>query len=163
MKKIFVDSIQKYQPRRMPNVFSWLLIIILLVVCIWLVCKGMVLKRLPHLSNATPVSAPQSYFYVQPEIPQIIEAEVTMYNPVAGQCDDTPNIMASGKEVYLGTVACPGYLAFGQKVRIDGIVMTCEDRMGLRYRNGNYFDILGFNYEEAMQWGRQNKLVEILR
>ncbi len=37
-------------------------------------------------------------------------------------------IMASGREVYVGAVACPGFLALGTKVKVRDAVYTCEDR-----------------------------------
>ena len=59
-----------------------------------------------------------------------IKAFVTQYsradschNIVKGKC-----LMASGKEVYEGAVACPRTLKLGTKVRIGGKTYTCEDR-----------------------------------
>lgn len=45
------------------------------------------------------------------------------HNVVNGKC-----LMASGKPVYEGAVACPYFLKLGTKVRIHGKVYTCEDR-----------------------------------
>ena len=88
-----------------------------------------------------------------------IYATITAYNPTEAQCDNTPDIMASGARVYEGAIACPRELAFGTQVEIDGIIYTCEDRTAKRY-NGRY-DILMFDYQEAIEWGRQEKEVLI--
>ena len=88
-----------------------------------------------------------------------VYAVITAYNPTEAQCDSTPDIMASGRRVYSGAIACPRELAFGTNVEIDGIVYTCEDRTAKRY-DGRY-DILMFSYEDAIAFGKQTKEVEI--
>ena len=88
-----------------------------------------------------------------------VYATITAYNPTEAQCDSTPDIMASGARVYEGAIACPRELAFGTSVEIDGVIYTCEDRTAKKY-NGRY-DILMFSYEEAIEWGRQEKEVLI--
>ena len=45
----------------------------------------------------------------------------------SGKC-----LMASGKEVYRGAVACPYFLTFGTIVRINNELYTCEDRYARR-------------------------------
>lgn len=60
-----------------------------------------------------------------------IRAAVTGYTPESS-CKlsvKNPNcLMASGKRVYEGAVACPYFLKLGTKVRIWGRTFTCEDR-----------------------------------
>lgn len=88
-----------------------------------------------------------------------IEAEITAYQPIWQQTDNTPLIMASGKKVYRGAIACPIWLEFGTMVEIDGRVYICEDRMNRKYPNR--FDILMFSYEDAKNWGIQTKTIKI--
>ena len=88
-----------------------------------------------------------------------VRAIITAYNPTEAQTDSTPNIMASNKEVYEGAIACPRYLKLGTLIEIDGKVYVCEDRT--HKKNDGIFDILMFGEEEAINWGRQNKLINI--
>jgi len=88
-----------------------------------------------------------------------ITATITGYNAEVGQTDATPNIMASGKNVYVGAIACPRKYPFGTKVEIDGIIYTCEDRLNIKY--DNRFDIYFESYEDAINWGKQTKQIII--
>ena len=90
-----------------------------------------------------------------------IEAIITYYNPVESQTDSTPDIMASGEKVREGAIACPEEMEFGVTVEIDNKIYTCQDRMHERYRDGKYFDILTFSLEEAIEFGRQIRIVKI--
>jgi len=71
--------------------------------------------------------------------------------------------MANGKEVHDGAIACPGFVPLGAKISIDGFVAyyKCEDRMGLKYRNGNFFDIWFQDCDDALTFGRQTLEVKI--
>ena len=81
---------------------------------------------------------------------KINEGEFTSYNPVKGQTDSTPNIMASGKKVYDGAIATGDRsIPFGTRVFVPELhrVFTVEDRMNERYmpeqNNGKqFFDIV---------------------
>jgi len=84
-----------------------------------------------------------------------ITATITAYNPVEEQCDSTPLITASGKTVREGYIACPAWLPFGTDVFIDGKKYTCEDRMSKKHPNR--FDIMMWDYEEAIEFGKQIK------
>jgi len=88
---------------------------------------------------------------------------LTKYTNRVEETDDTPNIMASGRTVYIGAIACPSNLDFGTTIKIDGKNYTCEDRMAKRYRNKNHFDIFEFDYNEAREFGRQQKEVIIYK
>jgi 3D (Asp-Asp-Asp) domain-containing protein len=70
--------------------------------------------------------------------------------------------MASGKEVYEGAIACPNRFNFGQKIKVDDKIYTCEDRMAERFREGNFFDIYMNNVSEALAFGRQQKEFTII-
>ncbi len=74
-----------------------------------------------------------------------ITASITEYSR-ADSCHNVVNgkcLMASGKPVYEGAVACPKNIPLGTKVRINGQVYTCEDRTAdwVQRRNGPTFDI----------------------
>lgn len=84
------------------------------------------------------------------------KGEFTAYNPIEAQTDDSPEIMASNKKVYAGAIACPSFYDFGTKIEVEGVgTFTCEDRMALRYRNTEHFDILLADLNQAKSFGRQ--------
>lgn len=93
--------------------------------------------------------------------PTIIHAEVTAYNAVKSQTDDSPDIVASGKNAKVGMAACPTWLEFGTIIEVSNKRWVCEDRMAKRYRDGHYFDLLVETHEEAKQFGRQKLLAKI--
>ncbi len=90
-------------------------------------------------------------------------ASVSAYTAHASQTDDTPNITANGEHVRDGGIACPTRYEFGTRVRIDGRIYTCNDRMNARYQGGDYFDIFMSDYAQAIRFGRQHVIVEVLR
>ena len=58
------------------------------------------------------------------------QAVITQYSRT-DSCHTVKNgkcIMASGRAVYVGAAACPGFLNLGTRVSIDGKSYTCEDR-----------------------------------
>jgi len=84
---------------------------------------------------------------------------ITSYNPLPEQTDDNPDITASGHKVREGIVA-NNCLPFGTRVEIDGEIFVVLDRMNSRY-GCEHFDILSFDYEWSIQFGRQYKDVVI--
>ncbi len=94
---------------------------------------------------------------------QQIIAIVTAYNNHPNQTWGDPNLMASGRLVYEGAVACPTWLSFGTIVEIQGNQYICEDRLAARFRNGNYFDLFMFDYHQAREWGRRQLPITIYR
>lgn len=61
---------------------------------------------------------------------QTFQAVLTQYSR-ADSCHNMRNgkcLMASGRAVYVGAVACPYFLELGTKIVIDGETYTCEDR-----------------------------------
>jgi len=63
-------------------------------------------------------------------VAETFTAIVTQYS-YTDSCHNIRNgkcLMASGKPVYLGAVACPSFLALGTKIEIDGKEYACEDR-----------------------------------
>lgn len=90
------------------------------------------------------------------------QAEVTAYTASVDETDASPLIMASGKMVYLGAVACPRNIDLGEKIEIKGLgVYTCEDRMNIRYTNN--FDIFMLTKAEALKFGRQKMEYKIIK
>lgn len=91
------------------------------------------------------------------------EGVFTAYNAEVNQTDNDPTIMASGKEVYVGAIACPSKYDFGTKIKVNGKTYTCEDRMAKRFRDGEYFDIYMDSQEEALSFGRQKLEYEVIK
>jgi 3D (Asp-Asp-Asp) domain-containing protein len=83
-------------------------------------------------------------------------AEFSAYTARVEETDADPTTMASGKTVYVGAIACPAQYEFGTEIEIRGMgIYVCEDRMNIRYRHGEYFDIFFQSYNDAIQFGRQ--------
>jgi hypothetical protein len=138
-----------------------LLIVFLIILSIFLLFYLFIVLNVEDKTTAKEIKEPKI------EIMPVVDrteflAEITKYTNRKIETDETPNLMASGKRVYEGAVACPIWLKFGQKILIDGQVYTCEDRMAYRYRYDNYFDIFTFNLNEALVFGRQKKIVKVL-
>jgi 3D (Asp-Asp-Asp) domain-containing protein len=101
-------------------------------------------------------------------------AEVSMYN--AGdpyQCDDTPCISASGKNICemiaLGQNVCASnYFPFGMMIEVEGLG-ECEitDRMNSRYSGSNRIVVdwgLGAHQkQEAKDWGRKEVNIYLVK
>ncbi|MFW5810910.1 MAG: hypothetical protein ACOCWY_04850 [Thermodesulfobacteriota bacterium] len=87
----------------------------------------------------------------------------TAYTACPEETDDDPDTMASGNKVYIGAIACPRYIDFGTRVRVEGMgEYTCEDRMNRRYRHQNRFDILMIEKKQALQFGVRQLAYEII-
>lgn len=84
---------------------------------------------------------------------------VSAYTSDIAETDDTPTITASGKETSDG-VAANNCLPFGSKFRIDGKEYEVWDRMNSRY-GCDHFDIWMEHRVDALQFGRQEKMIEI--
>jgi|GEM_PF-3471423 len=90
-----------------------------------------------------------------------VVAKVYAYNSEVSKTDSDPFIMASGKIVYNGAIACPSFMDLETKIGIDGKIYTCEDRMAPRYRDNYNFDIWMETTTDAINWGVQEKLIKI--
>jgi 3D (Asp-Asp-Asp) domain-containing protein len=137
-----------------------------LVVCL-AVCLSLTLS-LPgqvgvidlYSSSGEPFLVPATYD------PIAVLVEITAYNPVMGQTDETPFIMASGKTVYQGAVALSRDLErdlglkFGDTIEIDGFgQFMFEDRMNRRWKRR--VDILLFCPEKARQFGVRKSFLRV--
>lgn len=81
-------------------------------------------------------------------------AEFSAYTASVDETDANPLVMASGKMVYVGAIACPASMKFGTKIEVRGVgEFTCEDRMNSRY--SEHFDIFKMTKDEAFKFGRK--------
>lgn len=101
---------------------------------------------------------------------EVITARVTAYAPLdnkSGICaEGDPTITATGAKVRRGIIAVdPKKIPYGSLVYVPGYgEAIAEDTGGaLRQYKGVAIDILVDSYEEAMQWGKQEVEVTILR
>ena len=74
---------------------------------------------------------------------------------------------ASGKEVYVGGIAC-NHMSFGTRVVIDDVVYTVEDRGSTKYFGTlkepiKAIDIYFECHEEAKRFGVQHKKVRVIK
>lgn len=93
---------------------------------------------------------------------ETFNAEVTAYTSTEEETDDTPFLTASGEAVGPGTIACPSRLKFGTIIQIEKRIFKCNDRMNIRYRHTNHFDIWVESKDEALAWGRKTVQVSII-
>lgn len=107
-----------------------------------------------YQTNSTAPEKEQSEISGRPQ--DSLVAEFSAYTASEAETDSNPTIMASGKTVAEGTLACPAKYKFGTKIEIEGMgTYTCEDRMAERFRNGEYFDVYMSDYNSAIQFGRR--------
>ncbi len=99
---------------------------------------------------------------------EIIMAEISAYTSRKIETDDTPCINAWGDNICnlhnagIRIIACPARLNRLDLVEINGTQFRCLDRMNIRYREGNYFDIyFGKNLEGAKKFGRQTQEIKV--
>ena len=113
--------------------------------------------------------APKTFVYENTRVIQVAKAaepeelkekewktsEFSAYTASVDETDSSPLVMASGKMVYVGAIACPRSIELGTKVEVRGMgIFTCEDRMNERYEN--HFDLFKVTKQEAKAFGRKN-------
>lgn len=98
---------------------------------------------------------------------RLITFEVSAYNTLPEQTDNTPCVAANGDNICLeknkNTVAT-NFLPFGTRIIIPSLgnqVYVVRDRMNKRYE-GYYLDVLAPTKNHAMVIGRQERKVIIL-
>ena len=93
---------------------------------------------------------------------KLINATIYAYNATTNQCDNIPNITASGYNISSRkfNVVANNCLLFGSVVSINNIIYTVLDKMHSRY-GCNDFDILMDNYKDAINFGKQNLTIKI--
>ena len=82
-------------------------------------------------------------------------------------CNKSDGIMASGRKVYPGAVAC-NWLPFGTRLKVGNRIYTVEDRgakslFGTKDNHIKHLDIYMPTHKEALRYGRRWVDVEILR
>lgn len=105
-------------------------------------------------------------------IPLYLQAEpqlwrISHYCSCEKCCGKSDAIMASGKKVYIGAVAC-NWFKFGTKLEIEGKVYIVEDRgaksiFGTKKHPKLAIDIYCPTHQEALNKGIQYKEVKILQ
>ena len=90
-----------------------------------------------------------------------VRATLSAYNSVPEQTDSTPFITASGQRTRDGIVAA-NWLEMGTTIRIDDKYYQVQDRMNKRY-GFPHIDIWMSEVEDAKTFGRQNKIIEIIK
>lgn len=95
-------------------------------------------------------------------IKQVLEAQISSYSALEtckGQCT-----MASGKNAYIGAVACPRSIELGGRVFIDGKLYICEDRTHWRF-DGRFDIFTGYDeraYINAINYGLKKQTIYVL-
>jgi len=98
------------------------------------------------------VNTVQAIEPAEPSEPEWNEAIFTSYS--AGDGFTPGVIMASGKEVYEGAIACPRNIPLGTKIEVkDHGTFTCEDRKAIRF--DDEFDVYSDSIDEALEFGRK--------
>ena len=97
--------------------------------------------------------------YVQTK--EIGYREITAYNPVEEQTDDTPCFTASGLEICetKRSIVASNEFAFGTLLKIDGKIYEVQDRINAKYKNR--IDLLMYDYQEALDWGKRTLIIEL--
>ena len=102
-------------------------------------------------------------YYNQQDAPlyQITEMEViaSAYTARKEECDDTPDITASGKKAK-GKIIANNCLEFGTPIEVLGQTWEVQDRMNKKY-SCQHIDLLFEDLEEALKFGRQKIKITI--
>lgn len=108
------------------------------------------------VERSLPVNIAQAKTEIKEEEPEEWKvAEFSAYTASSDETDASPLIMASGKMVYVGAIACPRTVELGTRVEVRGVgSFVCEDRMNARYTE--HFDIFKLTKAEAYQFGRKS-------
>lgn len=87
------------------------------------------------------------------------EVTLTAYTASVEECGKADGITASGTKTTQGRTIAADHLPFGTLVEIDGHLYTVEDRFGGGYINK--IDIYFDNYRDAINFGRQQRIVRV--
>lgn len=100
---------------------------------------------------------------------KVVTASISMYSRVDSCHFPKGNLCltAIGRDTKEGvTVACPRHIPLGTKVFIEGFGMrVCEDRYAefVQKQHGDTYDVFTESHEVAIQFGRRNLQVSILK
>lgn len=91
------------------------------------------------------------------------EMTITAYCSCAKCCGKSDGITASGTKAKQGrTIAVdPRYIPYGTEVIIDGVTYIAED-CGGAIRGENRIDVFFSSHEQALNFGRQTKIVRVM-
>ena len=120
---------------------------------------GEATPKVDYKQNILPMIGQNSLLPIEAIISSEVEGIITNYTPRPEETDSTPFITASGKRVEEGMIA-NNCLEIGTLVEIENKYYVVEDRMNARF-SCNHFDILTFNLEEAIEFGKQKMTVTI--
>lgn len=87
------------------------------------------------------------------------DVTLTAYTASVEECGKADGITASGTRATQGRTIAADHLPFGTQVEIDGHIYTVEDRFGGGYTNK--IDIYFDNYRDAINFGRQQRVVRV--
>jgi len=98
----------------------------------------------------------------QDKVGKKVVVSVSAYSSVEG-CDDKDCIMANGKKAEVGYIACSRKYKFGTKMKIQGKMYVCGDRLSRKYdQRVDMFTGYGQEgYKKARAWGIRRLEVEI--
>lgn len=197
-RHLFLSSIMEqsgnYLPltKREKSMIKWFIkfcLSVLFLVGSWTMPVKAINGHLAHVrelevqsATSTPESLVEAQVSVNLAIPEARaevkeEAEVvsktlrtvTAYNAGdVAQCDSTPCIGASGKDICKilasgGKVVAANFVPLGSKLRINGEVYTVEDRMNKRYPNRVDIAMKLDEKKRAISFGTQVLEVEIIK
>ena len=94
-------------------------------------------------------------------LPVLALVVCTAYTASFEECGKTDGITASMTKATQGRTIAADDLPFGTKVKIDGHIYTVEDRFGAGHKHR--IDIYMDNKDDAWNFGRQVKVVEIIK
>lgn len=137
---------------------KYLIVILLCISCFWPGIYYYSAGSIVETASETPKAKPK-VDSAKAESQAVIKI-VTAYSPKEG-CDDPECIMASGKRVYEGAVACSRAIPLGTKIKVAGKIYTCEDRLAKRF--DDRVDIFFEDYNEALRFGRQYLPVAVIK
>lgn len=139
----------------------WLKILATIIIC-WTCLTFIYLIFYSQPFEPIPEDEDYVYFPDYLSYHKIIEQKpktqgIASWYSITGYC--LKGVMASGKQVYNGAIACPTFMKLGTKIKIQGQEYICEDRMAKKYRNGNFIDKWYSSCSDALKWGRKKLLL----
>lgn len=122
---------QKYKPKYHEHI--WKVVVNLFIFALMLWASLWVFNALQSFitPKSEPIEQPKIH---KPPLPKLNKEPLTVYVTQYSRADSCHNVvngkclMASGKEVYEGAVACPRDIPLGTKILLDDTEYTCEDR-----------------------------------
>jgi len=140
------------------TILVWIVVLIMIALEFFIVFHPRKTEPYEEIPDSYVYSPNISYY---PQIKYRILASVSGYSKKEtcpyGEC-----ITASGQIASKHLIACPYWIPLGSRVEIEGVGnFTCGDRTAkyIQERFGPTFDIWFYEYEDAIKFGRQQKLV----